>query len=194
MTKTGILALPVALALMCSVASAHAQEHKVLYSTYRLNIVENPGEFSRWWNNVIDTQEGRAAANTVAAFFDCIGCGTAIIEGVNSLNIVEQRHEGNEHVGYLQSPSGYRLCKSWVVDPSLNCNGTFTGRYRSAADPGGGHVDGLHYYLVVPAPREGGGRCWVDGLVNMAFIEDKPDNPLAADCLQSVSIAFHYGK
>lgn len=185
-----VAALSVAMMLDC--ATAIAQQSKMLASVYDLNIVESPSEFDRWWREIINTPEGKAALDAVAAYFGCEGCGTAFVEGVNAVR--QQRDEGNEHKGWIQAPVGYTICRAWVVDPSVNCNGTFTGSYRRADDPASGGIDGLHYYMVVPTPRIGAGRCWVDGDVNVTFALAQSENEYLSKCGQSGEIAFHYGK
>jgi hypothetical protein len=101
---------------------------------------------------------------------------------------------GNEHKGVIQAPVGYTVCRAYAKNPSVNCNGTLTGSYRTADDPGSGGYDGLHYYIVVPTPGIGAGRCWVDATIVVEFLRATPGNRSRHNCDQSGTIAFHYGK
>ncbi|MER8977195.1 MULTISPECIES: hypothetical protein [unclassified Mesorhizobium] len=153
-----------------------APKKDILAVAERLNKVENPSEIDRWWTSVINTDEGKFVLDIVATYFGYPGGGTAVVEGIDAI-VGPHRDEGNQHWGTIQAPVGYTVCTAFVRDPSLNCNGTFSGTLRTADHPDSGRIDGLHWYMVVPRPHEvGGGRCWVDGTVVVTFVraEKKP--------------------
>ena len=141
---------------------------------------------------VLDTQETRMIGDAVTAYYGCVGCATLMSESMRK--IVPLPAGGNEHKGVIQAPVGYTVCHAYVKDPSVNCNGTFTGSYRTADDPNSARLDGLHWYMVVPRPGPGQGRCWVEGTVVVEFVKATPNNPLRARCGKSGETAFHYGK
>ena len=177
------LAVSAALALN----TAHAQD--ILVSAYHLDMIENPSEPARWWKQ-INPQDGEAILNTIATDYGYPGGGTTVINTVNA--VIGHSDHGEDHKGWFQSPVGYTVCSAYVQNPSVNCNGTFAGSYRSADDPNSGGIDGLHYYIVVPVPNIGGGRCWAEGTVVITFVNaiKKPQFP----CHRSGEIAFHYGR
>jgi hypothetical protein len=113
-------------------------------------------------------------------------------DGINK--IVPLPSSGESHNGVIQAPVGYIVCRAYVKDPSVNCNGTFTGCFRTAVDKDSAHLDGLHWGMVVPKPGIGAGRCWVDGTVVVEFIKASPGNRAKMKCHATGEVAFHYGK
>ena len=164
---------------------------EILVDVRRLDRVENPSEFERW-RRVLDTQEARYVGDAVTSYFGCVGCYSLVGDGLN--RIVPLQSSGEEHRGVIQAPIGYTVCRAYVRSPSVNCNGTFTGSYRTADDPNSAMLDGLHFYIVVPKPRIGAGRCWVNGTVVVEFVRATPGNRQRRNCASSGSVAFHYGK
>lgn len=171
-----------------------AQTKDVLMTAQRLNKVENPSEIARWWTSVINTKEGKAIADMLATSFGYPRGGAAAIEGIAAI-VGPGRNAGNEHWGTIQAPVGYTACTAFVREPSVNCNGTFTGVLRTADHSQSGGIDGLHWYMVVPRPNIGAGRCWVDGIVVVTFVRasKKADFKCQTPNVTS-SPAFHYGK
>lgn len=168
-----------------------AQEKNVLFVAQRLNKVENPAEIDRWWTSVINTDEGKLVADLVATYFGYPGGGTAAIEGIDAI-VGPGRNAGNEHWGTIQAPVGYSVCTAFVKDASLNCNGTFTGALHEATRASN-NIDGLHWYMVVPRPGIGQGRCWVDGTVVVTFVLASKKSQFQCQAMNG-GIAFHYGK
>jgi hypothetical protein len=171
----------------------NASAQDVLVQAVNLDHVNNPGDFARWWHDVEDTTIVRSIGEAVASYYGCVGCVTALHNGVN--NLLHFNLNGpQDFSGAIRSPEGYTVCHAYVMNPSVNCNGTFTGSYRTADDPHSANIDGLHWYIVVPRPRVGAGRCWVNGTVVVSFVRATPDNPERSKCGKTGTIAFHYGK
>lgn len=173
----------------CSIASAAAP--KILVAAQHLDQVENPSEIQRW-RKVVDSREARAIGDAVTSYYGCVGCYSMVGNVINKISPIPTGSE--EHKGAIQSPSGFTICRAYVKDPSVNCNGTFTGTYRTADDPNSGKIDGLHWYIVVPKPAIAAGRCWVDGTVVVEFVKATANNRKHMKCHQSGQMAFHYGK
>jgi len=165
-----------------------------LVDAKQINQVENSRELELLWTQVINTPLAKTIADAVVTFYTgCAGCTTTGINFINA-NIVHFNDDGETHVAAMQAPVGYTICHAYVMDPSVNCDGTFTGTYRKATDPASAHIDGLHYYLVVPKPAAFAGRCWVNGTIVATFVYAGSENPQLATCGQSGAVAFHYGK
>jgi hypothetical protein len=190
-----LVVLPLILLLVPIVTFARiAAAEDVLVVAKHIDQVENPRELEKLWKEVINTPVAKTVADAVVSLYTgCVGCTTVAINFINT-NVVHFRDAGEEHVGAIQAPVGYTVCRAYVMSPSVNCNGTFTGSYRRADDPASGKIDGLHYYIVVPRPAAFGGRCWVEGTIVVTFINARADNPLWPKCAKSGEIAFHYGK
>jgi hypothetical protein len=171
---------------------AKAQDsQEILVDAIHLDQVENPAELDRW-RKVLDTQEVRAIGDAVSTYYGCVGCYSMVGNVINTIKPLS--NAGNEHKGVIQAPVGYTVCRAYAQNPSVNCNGTLTGSYRTADDPASGNYDGLHYYIVVPTPGIGAGRCWVDATVVVEFLRATPGNRSRHNCAASGTIAFHYGK
>jgi hypothetical protein len=145
------------------------------------------------WRRLLDAKETRAVGDAITTFFDCPGCYSMVGDGINA--VVPFSAEGNEYKGVVQAPAGYTVCHAVAKDPSLTCNGTLTGSYRTADDPKSAHYDGLHWYMVVAKPSGiGAGGCWVEATIVVEFIRATPGNRQRRKCPASGTIAFHYGK
>jgi len=191
-SKRNLLLAISAVALLSQTAHpASAQSPEILVDARHLDQVENPSELDRW-RKVVDSQEVRAIGDAITTYYGCAGCYSMVGDGINT--IVPLPSSGEEHKGVIQAPVGYTVCRAYVQNPSVNCNGTFTGSYRTADDPNSAHLDGLHYYIVVPKPAIGAGRCWVDGTVVVEFALASPGNREKLKCHASGTVAFHYGK
>jgi hypothetical protein len=187
----GLHLLLVAAALLAGgFKSASAQD--ILVEARNLDHVNNPAELERWWTDVEDTTVVKAIGEAVASYYGCRGCVTAFHNAVN--NVVHFSNGPQDFSGAIQSPNGYTVCRAYVMNPSVNCNGTFTGSYRTAKDPHSGGIDGLHWYMVVPRPGLFAGRCWANGTVVVEFARASLPNPAVAKCGETGTIAFHYGR
>jgi hypothetical protein len=164
---------------------------EILVEARHLEQVENPGEIDRW-RKVIDAQEVRAIGDAVTTYYRCTGCYSMVGDAINTT--VPLKDAGNEHSGVIQAPVSYTVCRAYGKDQSLNCNGTLTGSYRTADDKNSGGHDGLHWYIVVPKPGVGHGRCWVDATIVVEFLYASPGNREKHNCGKTGTIAFHYGK
>jgi hypothetical protein len=189
--KRNLLLAISAAALLSQAAHPANAQSPLLVDARHLDQVENPSELDRW-RKVLDTQEVRAIGDAITTYYGCVGCYSMVGDGINE--IVPLPSGGEEHKGVIQAPVGYTVCRAYVKDPSVNCDGTFTGSYRTADDPNSANLDGLHYYIVVPTPAIGAGRCWVDGTVVVEFALASPGNRERLKCAASGTIAFHYGK
>lgn len=170
---------------------ANAQE--VLVTAENLDHVENPSDLERVWK-VVDTSQAKLIGDAIATYYGCPGCVTASFKFIDDAHVIHFGDSGIEHRGAIQAPVGYTVCRAYVMNPSVNCNGTFTGYYCTADDPHCAHIDGLHWYIVVPQPGIGQGRCWVDGTVVVEFLQATPGNRVQHNCGQPNTVAFHYGK
>ena len=190
--RSAILILTFLLAPIVALPKVAATED-VLVLAKHIDKVENPRELERSWKDTTNP----AILETVKEmlpFTGCADCPDTVIEFIDDVKVEHLRDAGEEHVGAIKAPDGYTVCRAYVISPSVNCNGTFTGSYRRANDPGSGKIDGLHYYIVVPRSSVVGGRCWVEGTIVITFIEARAGNPLRSKCANSGEIAFHYGK
>lgn len=176
-------------AIMLVPQPASAQGTDILVDARRLNKVENPSELDRW-RKVIDAREARLIGDAITSYYGCVGCYSRVGDAINT--IVPLPAGGEEHKGVVQAPVGYTVCRAYVKNPSVTCNGTFTGSYRTANDPNSANLDGLHWYMVVPKPKPGKGRCWVDGTVVVEFVKAEIRSKMK--CRSTGEIAFHYGK
>lgn len=185
--------IPVLLvAILTWVLPSNSRSQEYLVTAKRLNKVEDPSEMSRWID-VVNTPEGIAIISTVASVIGTPGLGAAVISGIQSIP-KSAKDEGEAHWGYIKAPVGYTSCYSYVKDPSVNCNGTFTG-VLTTADQSPDRIDGLHWYAVVPRPLPTRGRCWVDGVVVVAFV--KANEPTPSGCSPTNIYqppTWHYGK
>jgi hypothetical protein len=172
-------------------ANAQTPGTEILITARHLDQVENPSEVDRW-RKVIDDQEVRVIGDAVTTYYGCVGCYSMVGDAIN--NIVPFGANGQEHKGVIQAPVGYTVCRAYVKNPSVNCNGTFNGSYRTADDPNSARYDGLHWYMVVPTPGIGGGRCWSEGTIVVEFIKASPGNREKRQCHKSGEVAFQYGK
>ena len=161
----------------------------ILIEARNLHHANNPAALERWWQDVEDTA---GIGEAVASAYGCVGCVTAFYKAVN--NVVHFSNGPQDFSGAIQSPVGYTICRANVMNPSVNCNGTFTGSYRTADDPNSASIDGLHWYIVVPPPGLFQDACWANGTVVVEFARATPDNPARSKCGKSGTVAFHYGK
>jgi hypothetical protein len=193
------ISVMIAVALGLGVSPSIAQNgptKDVVVVAQDLSRVENPSEIERWWTSVFNTQEGKAILDGVALYFGYPGGGTAAIEGINAIT-GPKKDAGNEHWGTIQAPKDYTVCIAKVHNPSLNCNGTFTGVLRTADHRDSGGIDGLHWYMVVPQPGLGGGKCWANGAVEVTFVRASKKAQFGDKCHPvntNTPAEFHYGK
>jgi hypothetical protein len=155
---------------------------EILVDARHLDKVENPSEIGRW-QKVLSTPEVQAIGDAVTTAYGCVGCYSMVATGVNT--VVPLSNAGNDHKGVIQAPVGYTVCRAYAKDPSLNCDGTLTGSYRTADDPGSGGYDGLHWYIVVPTPGIGKGSCWVEATIVVEFLRATPGNRSRHNCAPS---------
>jgi hypothetical protein len=121
--------------------STNTQPPQIYVNALHLDHVENPSELDRWRKQVLDTKETRAIGDTITSYYGCTGCYSMV---GNALNKVAPLPSGGiEHKGVIQAPPGYTVCRAYAKSPSVNCNGTLTGSYRTADDPVSAHLDGL---------------------------------------------------
>lgn len=178
--------------LLATVPSgANAQE--VLVVAKNLDTVNNPAELERVWR-VIDTDQVKLVGDAIAAYYGCPGCVSASFAFIDNANVLHFSDAGEDHKGAIQAPVGYTICRAYVLSPSVNCGGTFTGYYCTADHPNCAHIDGLHWYMVVPRPGVGQGRCWANGTVVVEFLNATPGNRAQHNCGQPFTVAFHYGR
>ena len=165
-------------------SNAQAADRPKIVSTQKhLSHVESPD--GKYWIDVV-----KVVASAIATYYGYPEAAVAI-ENIPSVN---SRNQGIEHWGYIQAPVGYTTCRSYVVEPSLTCDATFTGVIRTADHPDSGKIDGLHWYIVVPKPAGAfPGRCWVDGYVVVEFSDASKGRPeVCQPANDSSQPAFNY--
>jgi hypothetical protein len=183
----------------------------VVAATYHMDTVENPSEGSRWWK-LIDTPQGAAVLNAGGAALGLPGAGTAALKigdkipgiggnsavtdirnvGLNAVSITNVRDAGEEHTGAFRAPQGYSVCNAICGSPSVNCNGTLAGSLRTKDDPASGGFDAFWYYVVVPKPGIGAGKCWAEcNPLRVTFVRYDLRASFAGTCGKTGSVPFY---
>jgi hypothetical protein len=188
MRKIFTLSLIAVLIRFTAALTEPALAQETLVVAKNIDHVEQPNLLQQLWKTV-DSDQAKAILATLG-WSEVLGG----VELLDQVNVIHFSDSGIDLSGAIQAPVSYTVCHAYIKDPSVNCNGTLTGSYRTADDPHSAKIDGLHYYIVVPKPAAFAGRCWVNGTIIVTFIKADPGARSKFNCGQTGTIAFHYGK
>ncbi|RWE25220.1 MAG: hypothetical protein EOS41_12290 [Mesorhizobium sp.] len=187
--------LPIAIGALCCLASSTAQGSRPLLLATQTWMFMEEKQSNGGHKETIETNNPYYIDAKTVFYSLTLPAGADKVQPIDP-HISMYRQDGNQHWGYVQSPVGYTVCASRPTSEStLNHCATLTG-VITTADKSPDHIDGLHFYIVVP---ESGGiygnGCKVDRKVVTLFVDASAGRPSYCQPANVyVPPTFHLGK